>query len=108
MSESTLPPQVHAAIVRILRRFGPVDFYEFNRQLCFSCDYSHRQRLDHYGYDEEGWDEDLWEEEYAGPLRRRVDAAIDEHFGPNHPISVMIGEKGHIEVEVMKDRVHEL
>jgi hypothetical protein len=66
-----------------------------------------RQRLDHYvgrNYhpdeddDPEGWDSEGWEEEYAGPLRRQVQAYLDSQFGKGR-FSVDIGEKGHIYVD---------
>ena len=65
-----------------------------------------RQRLDHYvgaGYhpgpddDPEGWDEQGWWEEYARPLKREVQAKLNDRFGKGL-FSVSIGEKGHIEV----------
>jgi hypothetical protein len=69
-----------------------------------------RERLDHYvgrwyqpgpDDDPEGWDSEGWEEEYAGPMRRRIQAALDHAFGPG-VLSVDIGEKGHVYVYKVK------
>lgn len=74
----------------------------------WSAEPSNRQRLDHYvgqnywpdeGDDPEGWDQEGWEEEYAGPLRQEVQTKLDARFGKG-VLTVDIGEKGHIEVQL--------
>jgi hypothetical protein len=58
----------------------------------------HRSRLDHYGNGGDGWDEEGWEDNYAGPLRKEVEAMLNREF-PGNDFSVEIGEKGHVDIQ---------
>lgn len=62
-----------------------------------SAEPRNRERLDHYGNDGNGWDEDAWEEDYAGPLRSKVQKAMDDEFGKD-AVSVDIGDKGFVDI----------
>lgn len=65
----------------------------------------YRERLDHYGTsysddgeEQEGWDSEGWEENYAGPLRKEVEALLKK--AGIKGASVEVGEKGHIVVQL--------
>lgn len=71
--------------------------------LSFEPEY--RQRLDHYGTsrsddgdEQEGWDDEGWEADYAGPLRREVEAMLKSAGVDDWVVDV--GEKGHVEVQL--------
>ena len=55
----------------------------------------YRERLDHYGNNGEGWDEEAWDNDYANPLRRAIEGALDKEFG-RKVFTVDIGEKGRV------------
>jgi hypothetical protein len=54
-----------------------------------------RQRLDHFGNEGEGWDTEGWNYEYAVPLLKAVQRAVDKEFGAG-VFMVEVGEKGHV------------
>jgi len=67
----------------------------------------HRQRLDHYGTstqddgeEQEGWDDEGWEQDYAGPLRKEVEALLKAADLKDWVVD--IGEKGFVYVQLPK------
>ena len=89
-----------ASVKSVLRRLSMLNITA-GGDASVSAEPRNRQRLDHYGNGGEGWDGDRWEENYAGPLRVKVQKAMDDEFGKG-AVSVEIGEKGHVEVELLK------
>ena len=87
-----------------------VEFSDDPQYPGFTVETSRRQRLDHYvgkhyhpgpDDDEEGWDSEGWWDDYAGPLQKKVQGALDGRFGKD-VMDVDIGEKGHVEVNIQK------
>jgi hypothetical protein len=78
---------------------GADDIREFDD--CVDWEPMDRQRLDHYGNDGQGWDEMGWEDEYATPTRKRVQDAMDAHFGAGR-VDVYVDEKGFVTARAAK------
>lgn len=82
-------------------RFDELDTQ--HRAVFFEPQY--RERLDHYGTsysddgeEQEGWDSEGWEADYAGPLRKEIEALLKK--AGIKGASVEVGEKGHISVQL--------
>jgi hypothetical protein len=75
-----------------------VNFSIYNGGPNWTFDHLNRTRLDHYG-GEEGWDDEGWEADYAGPLRKKIQQWLDNHFGSGL-FDVEIGEKGHVDISL--------